>query len=769
MSKKRQLAAIVFTDISDFTSMMDKDESKALTIRHKQRENITSNLKTFDGEYIKEIGDGDLLKFNSATDAVDFVLKLQGDISPEDNFSIRAAIHLGDVVIEGDDIFGSGVNIASRIHGFTSPGNTIISDAVYKEVKNKSKFLIESIGEKSIKGIDEAIHLYKISFKKAEEKVTAKKDVVYVEKSLISDLFERRVPQFIGIYCAISWGMIQFINWVVDRYLLSPHLVDLSFGIFVSMIPSILILSYFHGRPGKDKWNRIEKVIVPVNFIVAIGFLFISFYPKNLGAVTKEVTVEDLSGNEITKTIIKSEFRKSYIVFLFNDLNSDTTHSWLNSGTKIALTADLEQDSYSNTKTWKAHDVKQDMGFKAREYISLGDKQKISQRSLSKYFITGNYIVEGDTYTINVELYSTQNAKLVSSNQYQGNDFFSLIDLASHQIKLDMKIPLTYLENKTDLPIKDRLTDSMEALRYYTYYKNSVLYENEFKFLKKAIEYDEKFARVHMNLFYMYGREVDPNKAQENSELKQKHMDLALKYSSRLPDGRVFALRMDQIRFSKPDPEKEQKILEMWLELYPEDKVPLYIKSHFAEMNSDIDLAILTAKKILEVDPDEHTMLLKLARLYSSALGDYDTALQYFNQYAELYPTNPEAFEQIARQIYLPQLDYDKALDYMLKAETLGAGGVEFDISLIEMTSKLNNWESAIYVDKLDALTEDYDIDDLQGCSTILTLYMSITTHLEKRGQYRSAIPYYFEANTLVEKTQGPMMAAWQSIMLIGH
>ena len=71
--------------------------------------------------------------------AVDFVLKLQGDISPEDNFSIRAAIHLGDVVIEGDDIFGSGVNIASRIHGFTSPGNTIISDAVYKEVKNKSK------------------------------------------------------------------------------------------------------------------------------------------------------------------------------------------------------------------------------------------------------------------------------------------------------------------------------------------------------------------------------------------------------------------------------------------------------------------------------------------------------------------------------------------------------------------------------------------------------------------------------------------------------
>ena len=136
MSKNRQLAAIVFTDISDFTSLMDKDESKALKIRHKQRENINSILNEFDGKYIKELGDGDLIMFNSATDAVNFVLTLQSAISPDDDFSIRAAIHLGDVVKEDSDIFGSGVNMASRIHAFTSPGNTVISEAVYNEVKN---------------------------------------------------------------------------------------------------------------------------------------------------------------------------------------------------------------------------------------------------------------------------------------------------------------------------------------------------------------------------------------------------------------------------------------------------------------------------------------------------------------------------------------------------------------------------------------------------------------------------------------------------------
>ena len=70
MSQKRELGAIVFTDIADFTSMMDKDESKALKIRHQQRDSIQSILKDFDGEYIKEIGDGDLMMFQSATDAV---------------------------------------------------------------------------------------------------------------------------------------------------------------------------------------------------------------------------------------------------------------------------------------------------------------------------------------------------------------------------------------------------------------------------------------------------------------------------------------------------------------------------------------------------------------------------------------------------------------------------------------------------------------------------------------------------------------------------
>ena len=270
----------------------------------------------------------------------------QSGIKPNDNYTIRGAIHLGDIVREADDIFGAGVNMASRIHGFVSPGCTVISDSVFKEIKNKSKFSIISIGEKNVKGIDEPINIYQVSLSENEKNSHTQVGGNYIKKSIASDLFERRVPQFVGLYFAVSWGIIQFMSWLVDRYLLSPHLVDLSLAIGLSMIPSILILAYFHGRPGKDKWNRIEKIVVPANLIISGIILVIFFYPKNLGAITKDITIEDFSGNKITKTIIKSEFRKSYVIFNFENNTANSSNDWLGKGIRFALSSDLSQDIY---------------------------------------------------------------------------------------------------------------------------------------------------------------------------------------------------------------------------------------------------------------------------------------------------------------------------------------------------------------------------------------------------------------------------------------
>jgi len=88
--------------------------------------------------------------------------------------------------------------------------------------------------------------------------------------SLIKDLMERRVPQIIGIYLTVSWGIIQFIIWLVGEFMLSPYLPQFAFVLLLSLLPTAYLLAYFHGRPGRDKWVRTEKIGIPLNLIFTL-------------------------------------------------------------------------------------------------------------------------------------------------------------------------------------------------------------------------------------------------------------------------------------------------------------------------------------------------------------------------------------------------------------------------------------------------------------------------------------------------------------------
>ena len=99
-----ELAAIVFTDIVGFTASMEKDEAKTMNALREFRKQIHSTIKKHDGELLKEIGDGTLLKFKSALDAVLCSMDLQGQSKEIKDLKLRIGIHLGDVIIEGNDV-----------------------------------------------------------------------------------------------------------------------------------------------------------------------------------------------------------------------------------------------------------------------------------------------------------------------------------------------------------------------------------------------------------------------------------------------------------------------------------------------------------------------------------------------------------------------------------------------------------------------------------------------------------------------------------------
>jgi len=120
---RRELAAIMFSDVVGYTAIMGRDEQQALRALKDHRELLRLLLPKFNGRMVGEIGDGTLTSFHSAIDAVNCAREVQASLQQDQpDLKVRIGIHLGDVVFSDNTVLGDGVNIASRIHALAPPG-----------------------------------------------------------------------------------------------------------------------------------------------------------------------------------------------------------------------------------------------------------------------------------------------------------------------------------------------------------------------------------------------------------------------------------------------------------------------------------------------------------------------------------------------------------------------------------------------------------------------------------------------------------------------
>jgi adenylate cyclase len=162
MNSSRQLAAIMFTDIVGYTALMGTDEQKAFELLDKNRQIQKPIIEHYNGRWIKELGDGIMASFNTVSDAVAAAIKIQQTCNAAKDFQLRIGIHLGEVVFEKDDVFGDGVNIASRIQAITNPGSIYISEAVHNSISNKKDFQTKFVTEERLKNVKEPVKIYQV-------------------------------------------------------------------------------------------------------------------------------------------------------------------------------------------------------------------------------------------------------------------------------------------------------------------------------------------------------------------------------------------------------------------------------------------------------------------------------------------------------------------------------------------------------------------------------------------------------------------------------
>ncbi|OCP15091.1 adenylate/guanylate cyclase domain-containing protein [Ensifer sp. LC163] len=168
---QRRLAAILAADVVGYSRLMQVDEAGTLVRLKERRRAILSPLVgQHQGRIVKVMGDGVLVEFASAVNAVACAVALQQAMESDNaglpgdrRIVLRVGVNLGDVLVEGSDLYGDGVNIAARLQGLAEPGSVFVSETVFKHVRGKVQVGFEDLGEHSLKNMAEPVRMYKVS------------------------------------------------------------------------------------------------------------------------------------------------------------------------------------------------------------------------------------------------------------------------------------------------------------------------------------------------------------------------------------------------------------------------------------------------------------------------------------------------------------------------------------------------------------------------------------------------------------------------------
>ncbi len=168
---ERKLAAILAADVVGFSRLMERDETGTLAALKAHRgELIEPQITEHHGRVVKLMGDGTLAEFASVVDAVACAIAIQrgmaarnADVADERRIALRVGVHLGDVIVEGDDIYGDGVNVAARLERLAEPGGLCLSRQAYDQVDTKLELAVEDLGDQQVKNLARPVRVFRVA------------------------------------------------------------------------------------------------------------------------------------------------------------------------------------------------------------------------------------------------------------------------------------------------------------------------------------------------------------------------------------------------------------------------------------------------------------------------------------------------------------------------------------------------------------------------------------------------------------------------------
>lgn len=742
--ESHKLAAIVFTDIVGYTSRMEESEQRTMLLLQKQREIVFPIVKSYGGEVVKELGDGLLLMFGSAVEAVRCAISIQTRLKDEE-LTIRAGIHIGDVIFKDGDVFGSAVNAAARIQPLASQNGVCISEDVKNQIQNKG-FTYNTIGKKELKGFREPVEIFELFI----EGVSKPKKITL--QSFVSDLWSRRVILTLAVYIASAW----IIKLAVSSYFTyNVYVVELVWVILLSLIPTVFLLSYFHCRRSLGKWTRAEIIGLPANVVFSIVLTILMFKEKDLGATTTTLSTLDEQGNKIERSIPKKEFRKNAIIFFFENNTGDTSNNWLQFALSNLIEYDLSQDIYLDVQSALNYISKiSNAGYVEGTGTPFQLKKKVAQEAYKNLFLTGSFSVQNGNYIIDTELFDSQTGKQIASHQYSEKDFMKAVDAISVDFKIDCDIPEKHISETVDLPVGEIYTSSISALESFTKGYLEIVFKNNWpegvKLTEKSLKEDPGFTAAHLAAAQFYFNNNQSEKALPS-------LQMAMDNLYKLPERQQFFTKYFYFIIQK-EADKAHAICKMWTDLYPEDIQAHTMLAENYKKQDQMQLAIAEYKKILELDHQQYNIVRVVGNLYEQS-AKYDSAAYYYGRYAKQFPDDFKSYRDLG-ELYMLMTDFAKAKENFDKALLIEPSNISVMLALANLEIRNGSFDQAINLFQT-ALASSRSSSDSSK------VYFGLDNYYELKGQMKKSLDYHLLGMNSFARNSPPKNVLVQSTFSI--
>ncbi len=496
--------------------------------------------------------------------------------------------------------------------------------------------------------------------------------------------------KILGGYALACGAAFLLLDYLVNRFVLSPHLPMFGVVALLTLLPTVAIVAYQKSR-GSWTWSRLAKIGIPINLVLSVVLLGLTFGTKDLGAATTSIVVEDEEGNSVERVVPKSEFRKRLTIFFFDAEDPDSTTDWLQYGVPLAIDADLLQDMFFQTTTAEtfAADL-EEAGYADGLGVPLTLRRQLAEKDHSPRFLSGTVARSGDSLTVTMTLHETRRGRLLAEHTFTGTDLFALVDEMTVQLKHDLDVPTQYIEEAEDLPIAEILTTSVLSYEYFMRGYEAVTLHDDWQgaagWMERALEEDPTNAYAHVVLYMVsvYGND----QATASAAIQG-----AMQHMYRLPERDQFDVKAAYYDFSQ-QPDKVIAVMRMRIELFPEDIEARAELAGLHVLRNERDEAIEQFQTILEIDPTQYEHLRQLGVLAQSK-GDFDEAISFYEQYAEQFPDDRASYTTLGG-LYRTMGEPERAREYYERALLIEPENTSTLVSLARLERSFGNMDAEL-------------------------------------------------------------------------